>query len=317
MNVALIEGGRSLERGVSMRTSARVREALERLGHEVTSVEADAGMIDALRSMKPDVGFIAVHGRLGEDGTLQQALSLLGIPWTGCAPSVSRVCCDKATTKTALENAGLPVPDGVVLDAEAVRDLGFGGLVSEIGDRLGWPMVVKPATQGSSLGVTLARDAASVPSALLSALSYDSHVLIEQYIEGRDLAVAVLGGGTEPHVVLPIIEAIPEGDAYDFEARYEIGATRFECPADLAPETALAAQELATRAFDTLGCEGCVRIDMILHGATDLTVLEVDTVPGLTQTSLVPQAGEAAGLSFDDIVSRMVELALTRPASRS
>jgi len=312
VKIALIEGGRSLERGVSMRTSARVRESLEHLDHEVIAVEADSAMVETLRSVKPEAGFIAVHGRLGEDGTLQQALDLLGIPFTGCAPAVSRVCSDKAATKNALVKAGLPTPDSVVVDGDAVRDVGFGQLVGEIGARLGWPVVVKPATQGSSLGVTLAADAGAVPSSLLAALSYDSHALIERYVEGRDLAVAVIGNvGGEPSV-LPIIEAIPEGDAYDFEARYEIGATRFECPADLPSLTTGAAEQLAIRAFEALECEGCVRVDMILDAGGELSILELDTVPGLTQTSLVPQAAQAAGMSFDQLVARMIDLALAR-----
>jgi D-alanine-D-alanine ligase len=200
----------------------------------------------------------------------------------------------------------------VVVDGDAVRDVGFGQLVGEIGARLGWPVVVKPATQGSSLGVTLAADAGAVPSSLLAALSYDSHALIERYVEGRDLAVAVIGNvGGEPSV-LPIIEAIPEGDAYDFEARYEIGATRFECPADLPSLTTGAAEQLAIRAFEALECEGCVRVDMILDAGGELSILELDTVPGLTQTSLVPQAAQAAGMSFDQLVARMIDLALAR-----
>lgn len=312
MKVALIEGGRSLERGVSKRTSARVREALERLGHEVDNVEADAGLVGQLRESSPDVGFIAVHGRLGEDGTIQQALKLLGIPWTGCSPEVSRICSDKATTKLLLGRAGLPTPRSVVVDADALRDVGFGQLVSPIAGSLGWPLVVKPASQGSSLGISIAREEGDVPSALLSALSYDSHAMIEEYLDGRDLAVAVAGAVEGPPTVFPIIEAIPEGDAYDFEARYEIGASRFECPAELPAGTAERAGDLSLRAFEALGCEGCVRVDMILGGDGDLSILEVDTVPGLTQTSLVPQAAEASGTTFDELIERMVSLALSR-----
>ena len=311
MKVAVIEGGRSLERGVSLRTSGRVQDGLERLGHEVTAIEADGVMIESLRALKPAVAMIAVHGATGEDGTIQQLLELLEIPYTGSSPAASALASDKAFTKIVLRAAGLPTPESALIDGTSLRELGIGSLLPEIGERLGWPLIVKPVAQGSALGVSLARSESEVPAALLSALSYDSRALLESQVVGRELAIAVLeqdGGPT----VLPVVEAVPVGDVYDFEARYEAGATRLVCPADLDSETTAKVMALAAEAFEALGCSGCARVDVILTSEGEASILEVDTVPGLTQTSLVPQAAEAAGIGFEALLEQLLTLALTR-----
>lgn len=309
MKVVVLEGGRSLERGVSLRTGARVKESLARLGHEVVSVDADTHMISNLREVKPDIAFVALHGRDGEDGTVQQMLHLLEIPHTGSDVAAAARSGDKAIAKRRLQAAGLPTPDFFVLDATAVRDLAAVQVVPEIGERLGWPLIVKPALQGSSLGVKLVEEASQVPGALLSALSYDSKVLLEQFRSGRELAVAVIGeeGGTR---AFPPVEAIPASDDYDFEARYEIGATRFECPPDLDPLLIAQAEELAVSTFDALDCSGVARVDLILSEDGEFTILELDSVPGLTQTSLVPLAAAAGGVEFDALVEQMLNLAV-------
>ncbi len=309
MKVAVLEGGRSLERAVSQRTGSRVKEALARLGHEVVSVDADTQMISNLRNEKPDLAFIALHGRDGEDGTVQQMLSLLGLPHTGSDVAAAARSGDKSIAKRRLHAAGLPTPDFFVLDATAVRDLAAVQVVPEIGERLGWPLIVKPALQGSALGVKLVEDASQVPGALLSALSYDSKVLLEQFRPGRELAVAVIGepSGTK---AFPPVEAIPASADYDFEARYEIGATRFECPPDLDPLLIAKAEELAVATFDALDCSGVARVDLILGEDGEFTILELDSVPGLTQTSLVPLAAAAGGVEFDALIERMLDLAV-------
>lgn len=308
-SVALIEGGRSLERGVSLRSGARVREALGELGHEVHSVDADRGLIDVLRDLRPDVAFIALHGSDGEDGTIQQILGLLGIPYTGSGPEACSFAVDKALAKRLLVRGGLPTPDFVVLDADTVRELGAAAATAEIGNRLGWPLIVKPSSQGSALGVTLAETSDEVPAALLSALSYDQHAMLERYVPGRDLAVAVIGD-RENARALPIVEAVHLGGDDRFEGRYEIGATRFDCPAELDRQISTQAADLALKAFDLLGCQGCARVDLMLGEDGGLQILEIDTVPGLTDTSLVPQAAEADGVSFKELVAEMLELAV-------
>ncbi|CAB4869453.1 unannotated protein [freshwater metagenome] len=309
LKIAVLEGGRSLERGVSLRTGGRVKDALARLGHEVVSVDADTSMISNLRAQKPDVAFLALHGRDGEDGTVQQVLDLLEIPHTSSNAAASARTGDKALAKRRFRAAGLPTPDFYVLDSTAVRELAAVELVPTIGERLGWPMILKPALQGSSLGVALAHKEEDVPGALLSALSYDDRVLFEQYCPGRDLAVAVVGK-PEGAVAWPPVEAIPGGDQYDFQARYEIGSAKFECPARLDSATYERACELAVSAFEALQCSGVARVDLILGEDGALTILEIDSVPGLTQTSLVPLAAEAAGLEFDALIELMLDLAV-------
>jgi len=314
VRIAVLEGGRSLERQVSLRSGARVREALERLGHEPLALDAGADLVARLRDSAAEVAFVALHGSDGEDGTIQELLEVLGVPYTGSRPSGCVRACDKVLAKHLLRDAGIPTPDFFAFGEAAFRELGAAAALPAIESRLGFPIVVKPARQGSALGVRLARSADEVPEALLAAFSYDRRVLLERHVEGRDLALALLEpeGGGEP-AVLPAVEAIPLDGSYDFEARYEIGRTRFECPAELPAGVAVAAAELASATWRTLGLEGFARVDMMLENDTgELFVLEADTVPGLTATSLVPQAAEAGGVSFERLVERLLSLAAAR-----
>jgi D-alanine-D-alanine ligase len=311
MKIALLEGGRSLERGVSLRSGARVRDALTRLGHSVTGLDANSDLVAELRANQPDVAFITLHGLEGEDGTVQQILELLGIPYTGSGPQACSRTVDKSLAKAMLRAAGLPTPDSITLDGSAVRDLGAAQAMPEIGERLGWPLIVKPARGGSALGLSLARSSAEAPAAILAALSYDSTALLEQWVDGRDLALTVIDS-PNGQFALPAVEAVPTGENYDFEARYEIGATRFVCPAGLDARTSVRAAELAVEAFKCFGCSGVARVDMLLDSSGELTILELDPVPGMTQTSLTPLAAEAAGIHFDDLIQQIIDLALAR-----
>ncbi len=314
MNVAVLKGGSSLERPVSLRSGARVEDALARLGHEVTAIDVGPDLVDRLIGERPDVAFVALHGRGGEDGTVQELLELVGIPYTASRPGACIRCMDKVVAKHALRDAGIPTPDFYAFSQAAFEDLGAGRALPAIEERLDFPLVVKPAGQGSALGIKFARTAADVPGALVAAFSYDTKVILERYVPGRDLAVAVLDGpdGAE---ALPVVEAIPcEEDFYDFEARYEIGRTRFVCPAELPAEVTLHAQELALATWRTLGCSGFARIDLMADG-DELTVLEANAIPGLTVTSLLPLAAEAAGITFDDFVARVLDLAVARAAA--
>jgi D-alanine-D-alanine ligase len=220
---------------------------------------------------------------------------------------------DKVIAKHALRDAGVPTPDFYAFSQTAFSELGAAKALPAIEKRLEFPIVVKPAGQGSALGIKFARTAADVPGALVSAFSYDTKVLLERYVSGRDLAVSVLEGPDGPQA-LPIVEAVPhEEDFYDFEARYEIGRTRFTCPADLPEETAARAQELALTAYRVLGCYGFARVDLMLDAATgELAVLEANVIPGLTDTSLLPLAAEAAGIGFDALIARVLDLAVAR-----
>jgi D-alanine-D-alanine ligase len=306
--VAVLKGGRSLERQVSLRSGARVEDALGRLGHEVVSIDAGHDLIRRLREAEPDLAFIAMHGRDGEDGTVQELLEILGIPYTGSGVLACGRAMDKVLAKHLMLEAGIPTPEFFAFNETAFRELGAADALGAIEERLAFPIVVKPSSQGSALGVRFARSAADVPAAIVAAFSYDSRVLLERYVDGRDLAVSILDD--EP---LPIVEAVPRDDEfYDFEARYEIGRTDFVCPAELPEGLTEAAQELALRTYRLLGCTAFARVDLMLDAAGELTVLEANPIPGLTDTSLLPQAAEAAGISFDALIGRILELALER-----
>jgi D-alanine-D-alanine ligase len=306
--VAVLKGGRSLERQVSLRSGARVEDALERLGHEVVALDVSQDLIERLRGAAPDVAFIAMHGRDGEDGTVQELLEILDIPYTGSGVLACVRATDKVLAKHLMIEAGIPTPEFFAFSETAFRELGAADALPAIEERLDFPIVVKPSSQGSALGIKFASSAADVPAALVAAFSYDSRVLLERHVDGRDLAVSILDG--EP---LPVVEAVPTGDGfYDFEARYEIGRTEFVCPAALPDGVTEQAHELALRTYRLLGCSAFGRVDLMLGADGELTVLEANPIPGLTETSLLPQAAEAAGISFDELVERIVELALER-----
>jgi D-alanine-D-alanine ligase len=305
----VLKGGRSLERGVSLRSGARVEDALERLGHEVVSIDAGGDLVKRLTAGRPDVAFIAMHGLGGEDGTVQELLEILGLPFTGPGVAACARCMDKVLAKHELRQAGVPTPDWFAFNETAFRELGAADALGDLEERLGFPLVVKPSRGGSALGVKFAASWFEVPEALVSAFSYDNRVLLERFVEGRELAVSVLGGEA-----LPVVEAVLEGgDRYDFEARYEIGRTDFVCPAELGEEDAAAVTAAALAAYEALGCSGFSRVDLILTGAGP-QVLEVNAIPGLTDTSLLPQAAEAAGMTFEQLVGRILDLAL-KPAA--
>jgi D-alanine-D-alanine ligase len=310
MRVAVLKGGRSLERQVSLRSGARVQEALERLGHEVLPVDVGPDLVTRLSADRPDVAFVALHGRDGEDGTVQELLEVMGIPYTGSGVSACIRAADKVLAKHAMRDHGIPTPDFYAFNETALGALGAAQALPAIEDRLEFPIVVKPARQGSALGIKFARTAADVPTALVAAFSYDRKVLLERYVAGRELAVSILDSEAGP-VVLPIVEAVPvrqeEAGFYDFEARYEIGRTRFVCPAELDADVAARAGEIALATYALLGCAGFARVDLMLSAATgDLCVLELNPIPGLTETSLLPQAADAAGIEFDQLVARVL-----------
>jgi D-alanine-D-alanine ligase len=309
MKVAVLKGGRSLERGVSLRSGARVEDALERLGHEIVALDVGSDLVRRLSATAPDVAFVAMHGIGGEDGTAQELLEILGIPFTGPGAAACARCMDKALAKHAIREAGLPTPDWFAFNETAFRELGAADALGQLEQSLGFPLVVKPSRGGSSLGVKFAADPAEVPQALVSAFSYDDRVLLERFVAGRELAVSVLDGEA-----LPVVEAVPaEGDRYDFEARYEIGRTDFVCPAELSDEERDAVTEVALGTYRALGCSGFARVDLILD-QDGPQVLEANAIPGLTDTSLLPQAAEAAGMSFEQLVERILDLAL-KPAA--
>ncbi|MGI8413012.1 MAG: D-alanine--D-alanine ligase family protein [Solirubrobacteraceae bacterium] len=309
--VAVLKGGGSLERQVSLKSGARVQDALERLGHQVIPIDVGADLVHQLMAGRPEVAFVALHGRDGEDGTVQELLEAMGIPYTGSGVSACIRAADKVLAKHAMRDRGIPTPDFFAFNETAFEGLGAAQALPAIQERLAFPIVVKPAGQGSALGIKFARTPADVPAALVAAFSYDRKVLLERHITGRDLAVSILDEDGVP-TTLPIVEAVPEQeDFYDFESRYEIGRTRFVCPAELAQAVRDRASQLALEVYELLGCSGFARVDLMLERETDeLYVLEVNSIPGLTETSLLPQAADAAGIGFDALIGRIVDSAL-------
>lgn len=305
MKVALLQGGRSLERGVSLRSGQRVTEALLDLGHEVEVLDLGPDLVTRLEANRPEVAFIALHGTEGEDGTIQALLELLDIPYTGPGVAACKRCMDKSLAKYVLRDQGLPTPDWVTYSEASIRDFGAASTFGAAVERVGLPLVAKPCSQGSSLGVKVVTEFEQIPNALITALSYDSQALLESWVNGRELAVSVLGGDA-----LPVVEAIPtESNAYDFEARYEIGGASFDCPADLGDADSAEVERVALAAYEALGCSGFARVDVMLAEAGP-QVLEINAIPGLTETSLLPQAAEAAGLDFNAMVQKILDLAL-------
>jgi D-alanine-D-alanine ligase len=313
MRIAVLKGGRSLERQVSLRSGARVHDALVRLGHRVVAIDVGSDLVERLERERPELAFIALHGRDGEDGTVQELLDAIGIRYTGSGVSACIRAADKVLAKHAMRDRGIPTPDFFAFNETAFRELGAAQALPAIERRLAFPIVVKPAGQGSALGVKFAPTAAEVPAALVAAFSYDRRVLLERYVWGRDLAVSIVEQRGRP-IALPVVEAVPKQEPfYDFEARYEIGRTTFVCPAELPPAVSDRASELALEVFELLGCAGFARIDMMLASAGEqLYVLEADPIPGMTETSLLPQAADAAGIGFDELVALILDAALAR-----
>jgi D-alanine-D-alanine ligase len=314
--VAVLKGGDSLERTVSLRSGARVQSALRQLGHEVVAIDVGPDLVAQLLEAQPDAAFVALHGSDGEDGTVQGLLEAIGIPYTGSGPAACMRCTDKALAKYLMREAQIPTPAFAAFKESAIKDLGVAAALPGLQQSIGFPLVAKPASQGSALGVKFARSAAELPGAIVGALSYDRKVVLERYVRGRDLAVSVLdapSAGAEP-VALPVVEAIPrEEEFYNYESRYEIGMTTFVCPAELPDGVAARARELALATYELLGCHGVARVDLMLEEQTgELTVLETNVVPGLTETSLLPLAADAAEIWFDLLVGRILDSAFTR-----
>ncbi|MDX6555867.1 MAG: D-alanine-D-alanine ligase [Miltoncostaeaceae bacterium] len=310
--VAVLKGGRSLEREISLRSGGNVESALRRLGHDVLSVDADRNMVRTLRAERPDAAFIALHGKGGEDGTVQELLEVLEIPYTGSGVLACERSMDKVVAKAHFAAAGLPTPPAYAFSQDAFRELGAAEALPDMVERLGLPLVVKPARQGSALGIGVVHEPGDVAAALMAALAYDDRVLLERFVAGRELAVSVLG--TSDPWALPAVEPVTVGrEFYDFEARYTPGLTELRAPADLPADVADEAGRIALDCYRALGCRGFGRVDMILDADGGLWVLEINAIPGMTDTSLLPRAAEAAGLSFDDIVERVLDDAALGP----
>lgn len=320
MRVAVLCGGRSHERAVSLRTGARVEQALVALGHEPVVIDADDDVEQTLAAARVDVAFIALHGRGGEDDEIQSVCERLELPYTGTRSGPCGAAFHKARAKRLLLAAGVPTPTFITFSEHAIEQFGAGDVRDEATE-IGYPLVVKPARAGSSLGTRFVDAAAGLPRALIGAMSYDSEVLVERHVAGRELAVAIIGSSATPEGVrvLPPVEIVPRhADWFDYESRYTHGETEFTCPpAGLDDAVLERATETCRAAYEALDISGYGRVDLILDDAEQPWVLEVATVPGLTETSLMTVACEAAGVSIEDLVASLLADALAQADATS
>jgi D-alanine-D-alanine ligase len=294
--VAVLHGGRSAEREVSLKSGAAVLAALRRSGVDAHAFDPAVQELQALRDEGYDRAFIALHGRFGEDGTVQGALELLGIPYTGSGVLASALGMDKWRSKMVWQAAGLPVPQYELLHADSDFDA--------IAVRLGLPLFVKPANEGSSVGISKVKRAEDLCAAYELAAKHDKLVISERFIGGGEYTASILGG-----TALPVIKIEPANEFYDYEAKYLRDDTRYRCPSGLAPEKEAEMQRLALRGFELLGGAGWGRIDFLMDEQGNPYLLEANTSPGMTDHSLVPMAARQAGMSFEQLVLRILELA--------
>ena len=311
MKIAVLRGGRSAEREVSLRSGGQVAKALRSRGHDITEVDLDAQTWDLLRDGGFECVFNALHGRLGEDGTVQGMLELLGLPYTGSGVLASALCMDKSRAGRMLSAIGLHVPEFEELEIKQGVDV---SAVERLVSRFGLPLVVKPVREGSTIGLTIARDEDAVASGLVLAARYDRRVLVQRFATGTEITVGVLAT-PEVHV-LPTLEIVSENPVYDYDAKYTAGKSHHIIPARIPEEARQAASEAAERAFTELGCAGMARVDIIVARDGTPWVLEVNTVPGLTEVSLLPDAARAAGIAFDELCQRLIDHAVGRHRHR-
>lgn len=310
--IAVLMGGNSLEREVSLASGKHVADALEALGYYVLLLDVTPDLVETLRSEKPDAAYIALHGRQGEDGTIQELLEFLGIPYTGPGVVASYLAWDKSVAKHRFAAAGIPTPAWITLTADAFKEAGAASALDRIPEVVGeFPLVVKPTTQGSALGLTKVERAEDLAEALLGALSYGSAAVVEKWIDGVELAVTVLDGDGGPQV-LPPVEIVPKSGLYDFDAMYTRGETDFFVPARIGEPELADVERYAREVYALVGCRDVSRVDMVVAEDGTPYVLECNTSPGMTETSLLPMAAQAAGMSFQDVVSRIVRGALAR-----
>jgi D-alanine-D-alanine ligase len=306
--VAVAKGGRSFERVISLTGARRVEESLRKAGFHVEGVEIDHTVVDRVKELAPAFVFVACHGRNGEDGTLQELLEMLGVPYTGSGTMASAICMDKALAKRMLRRAGIPTPEFHAFSSEAFKSLGAGSALPDVLRELGLPVVVKPVGEGSSLGIKFVGVAEELTTAVLNALAYDDRILIERQVTGRELAVTVVGPPDAPET-LPIVELRSRGGFYTYEDHYDIGQADLEAPAALDDTERARVEEVARAAYTTLGCRDFARVDIILDAGGEPQVLELNTIPGLTETGPTPFAADAGGWTFDRLVARVSERA--------
>ncbi|TKB69204.1 MAG: D-alanine--D-alanine ligase [Nitrospira sp.] len=306
--IGVLMGGRSSERDISLKTGQAVHQALIRQGYDAVAIDVTDRLHRDLEDQKVAIAFLSLHGPGGEDGTIQGFLETLGIPYTGSGIRASAVGMHKAATKMLLAAHGIPLPAGTV-----VRACDRSSLAKVLRQtKLKLPIVVKPVSQGSTIGVTIVRRRTQWKEALALAHRYDPEALVESYIPGHEAAVSILGTTAEGPAVLPAIEIVAPEGFYDFSAKYQKGKTQYLCPAPFPPKVMRHISELARRTYEALECEGAARVDFRITSRGRPYVLEINTVPGMTETSLLPMAAAQVGIAYDVLVERILQSALDR-----
>ena len=309
--VLVLAGGLSHERDVSLRSGRRVAEAMRSAGLEVEERDVDAALLPALAADRPGCVVPMLHGETGEDGAIREVLELLDVPYVGSRPADCRTAFDKPVAKTIVRRAGLNTPEWYCLPHETFRELGAIAVMGALVEKLGLPLMVKPARSGSALGCTVVHDAAELPAAMVNAFAYGSVALLEQFIDGDEVAVPVIDDGSGPRA-LPAVSIQPDGGVYDYTARYTAGSTRFEVPAPLTAEATAEVARVALAAHEALGLRDLSRSDLIVDSEGRVWFLEVNVAPGFTETSTVPLSLQAAGLDLGKVLSSLVDAAITR-----
>jgi len=298
MKVAVLMGGLSNERDVSLRSGAAIAAALKRKGHDVTELDASDDIVSKIKALKPESVYVALHGKWGEDGCVQGMLEWLQIPYTGSSTLVSSLCFDKRVTKDFFKAYGVKTPrDNIFRRGEDVEKF-----CREL--KIQPPLVVKPNTEGSSIGVSRVEKIDELKPALEAAIKLDTVVLVEEMIVGREVTVSVLNGKA-----LPVVEVVPKSGFYDFKSKYTKGMTEYKVPAVLSEKLARDLKEASEKIFAALGCEGAVRIDFMIDKDEVPYALEVNTIPGMTETSLLPKAAAESGIVFDDLCDQILKTA--------
>lgn len=310
--IGVLMGGQSSEREVSLRTGQAVQRALVRRGYDAVPIDVGPSLYKDLQEHKIDLVFLALHGPGGEDGAIQGFLETIGMPYTGCGVLASALGMDKVTAKALLTQHGVPVPPGTAVKR---GDAMSSGRVLRSA-KLTWPVVVKPASQGSTIGVSVVRKPSQWKQALTLAHRYDRQALVEAYIPGHEITVSLLGEGEGKVSALPAVEIVAPSGFYDYTAKYQKGKTRYLCPAPLSANVSRRLRELAVKTYEVFGCEGAVRVDFRVTPRGRPYVLEINTIPGMTETSLLPMAAAQAGIDYDALTERILESALRRAAHR-
>lgn len=291
--VGVLCGGTSSEREISLKSGKAVYNSLKKLGLKTILIDADKNVAQKIIKAKIDIAFITLHGPMGEDGTIQGMLEIMGIPYTGCGVFSSSASMDKIVSKQIFEYFKIPTPEWFII--EKFKPV----------DEVKYPVVVKPASQGSAIGISIVKNGKEFPKAVKNAFSYDDKILVEKYIKGTEITAGVLNGNP-----LPVIEIVPEGKFYDFKSKYTVGKSKHIIPPRLPQKVISEIQAVAVKVYKAFQCKSTCRVDMIVDKNNGIWVLELNTLPGMTETSLFPDAARAAGMSFEDLVSEILKSAV-------